>query len=339
MNIAVFGCGTYGLRTLDYVEKTGSKVGDKVVCFSDNNEKLWNTSIKEHPVCKPERMLSTDIDVIVITPVIYRTDIKMQLIQLGVPEEKCLFISDYESRVLIQSEYLRRYNGRISEENTLKSSKIVVYTGIFGAYDDLKAPGYAGEGVDYVCFTNQHDIKSDIWDVRYVDDSDTDNNMLGKIYKCFPDRFFPDYEVSVWVDGKVQIKNDFRTYIEQYGRDKPILCFPHYDRKCIYNEVFACMTMYPGIKMQLMKQITEYYTDSYPEDNGLYELSCIVRNHHDMQVKKLMQNWMYEIEKHSRRDQISFPYVCLKNDFLPDISNLDARNNYWMERVAHKHST
>jgi hypothetical protein len=43
-----------------------------------------------------------------------------------------------------------------------------------------------------------------------------------------------------------------------------------------------------------------------------------------------MEEWWKEIEKFSYRDQISFPYVCWKNDFKPDICDQDIYNNEWL---------
>ena len=45
--------------------------------------------------------------------------------------------------------------------------RIVVYTAIFGDYDDLYEPMVKPDNVDYVCFTDSKTLKSDVWDVRY----------------------------------------------------------------------------------------------------------------------------------------------------------------------------
>ena len=43
-----------------------------------------------------------------------------------------------------------------------------------------------------------------------------------------------------------------------------------------------------------------------------------------------MKKWENEIQKYSIRDQLSFPYVCWKNNFYPDISDLDINRNPWL---------
>lgn len=70
--------------------------------------------------------------------------------------------------------------------------------------------------------------------------------------------------------------------------------------------------------------------EAYGKENG-----CMVRDHNDEFVKKLMNDWQNEIMKYSVRDQLSFPYVCWKNHFVPDISNLDINRNGWLQLTGH----
>lgn len=44
----------------------------------------------------------------------------------------------------------------------------VLYTAIFGNHDKLKEP-VVTNGWEYILFTNNRELKSDIWDIRYVD--------------------------------------------------------------------------------------------------------------------------------------------------------------------------
>lgn len=47
-------------------------------------------------------------------------------------------------------------------------NRIVIYTAIFGKYDALKEPDYVDAEADYVCFTDQPDIVSNVFDVVQV---------------------------------------------------------------------------------------------------------------------------------------------------------------------------
>ena len=57
-----------------------------------------------------------------------------------------------------------------------KKNKIALYTciinptatGIHENYDSLKDPAVIEDGIDYVCFTNNRKLKSEIYEMRYL---------------------------------------------------------------------------------------------------------------------------------------------------------------------------
>jgi len=55
-----------------------------------------------------------------------------------------------------------------------------------------------------------------------------------------------------------------------------------------------------------------------PKEYGLADCSVIARKHHEASCVTLMKQWWKEFLLHSRRDQLSFPYVLFKNN-LPTI--------------------
>jgi len=52
-----------------------------------------------------------------------------------------------------------------------EKSRLVIYTAIIGNYDTLKDPEYIDENCDYVCFTDNRELKSDIWQIRLIKDT------------------------------------------------------------------------------------------------------------------------------------------------------------------------
>lgn len=64
------------------------------------------------------------------------------------------------------------------------SNKIVIYTAIFGPYNDL-IPQRKIHGIDYICFTDQP-FKSNTWKVIQVkpefDDNTKNNRKIGRAH-------------------------------------------------------------------------------------------------------------------------------------------------------------
>ena len=72
----------------------------------------------------------------------------------------------------------------------------------------LHKPDIELNGYDFVCFTDNPNFKSDIWDIRLVDAIYDDGARNAKRYKLMPHRFLSEYDVSIWIDIEVKITKD-----------------------------------------------------------------------------------------------------------------------------------
>lgn len=309
------------------------------IAFADNNRSLWRQTFMGLNVIPPAELNQDMADYFVISS-IYENEIKRQLTgEIGIPESKIYSFNEYKRKCYTKWQYLKRYVGQgmcDTKESIFDLSKVVIYTAIMGEYDNLHIPLFTDDDLAYVCFTNNRNIKSDIWNVEYIQDDKLDHMHLAKKIKMFPHLYFKEFETSIWVDGKLGIQGDLRSYILAYERDKPMLCFPHYERDCIYEEAGACLFYKKGNKEELIRQISDYYREGYPVNNGLYEMACIVRQHNNELIRKIMKDWYREVECYSYRDQVSFPVSCYHNHFLPDICDRDIYHNEWLKVYAHK---
>lgn len=308
------------------------------VAFTDNNADLWGKNFQGIKIIPPGELKEEMADYFVVTS-IYENAIKRQLTsEVGVPVNRVYSFDEYKRKCYAQWQYFKRYGGvRAPDEvkKTFNLSKTVIYTAITGGYDELHTPLFVDDDLTYVCFTDNKNIKSDIWHMEYVRSDKLDHMHLAKKFKMFPHLYFKEYDTSIWVDGKIEIQGDLRNYIRDFQREQPMICFPHFERECIYEEAGACLLCKKGNKEKLIRQISDYYREGYPINNGLYEMACIVRRHNDELVQKVMEDWYREVERYSERDQVSFPIVCYRNHFLPDICDRNIYGNEWLKEYAH----
>lgn len=335
LNLILWGTGGGSAHTQEYLSRYIEPLKIVISAYVDNNPKMWGDSFLGKEVIAPGMLGDYEYDYIVIASVKYEI-IKEQCIkELDIPEEKVLSKREIFHKVFSLYQYHMRYyvqNGFMRKD----ISKIVVYTANFGNYDDLKDPLYIDENIRYVCFTDNMDFKSSVWEVHYVDTKDEEVLPLAvRYYKFFPYKIFPEYEVSIWVDSKFLIVGNLLEYVEAYKKNNSMLCFPHYERDCIYDEAVECISIGKGEPIMIGGQIFEYYKESYPKNNGLYEGGCLVRWHRDKKLQMVMQKWWEEIHRYSWRDQISLPYICWKYGFEIDISDLDIEKNNYLEYLGH----
>ena len=215
--------------------------------------------------------------------------------------------------------------------------KGVVYTAITGGYDTVKEPKVVNPNWDYILFTDNPEIKSDIWQVRLIDNEENlDSTRLARKVKIMGHKYLEEYDYSIWIDGKLEIRGDLEKYVMENRKTEPILCFSHYVNDCIYQELDLCTELKKDDVELMNKQIDKYKKEGYPEHNGLVETGLLVREIHNTDVKKVMETWWNEVKNHSKRDQLSFNYALWKNDVIYDTSEIFIYLNEYVE--LHKHN-
>src|SRR5262245_7521387 len=84
-----------------------------------------------------------------------------------------------------------------------------VYTFIFGDYDDLRSPTVRTPSWDYICFTDDPTLHSDVWDVRLSPRTQSDRQLENKKYatkhKILFHRYLPGYDLSLSIDANLQL--------------------------------------------------------------------------------------------------------------------------------------
>ena len=211
--------------------------------------------------------------------------------------------------------------------------KGVIYTVIIGGYDILFNPEYIDSEFDYVCFTDDFSLTSDLWDIRYVENEEgMDTARLSRKYKILCHKFLEEYDYSIYIDGKVQIIGDMKKYMELYSRGRAMLCFPHFIRDCAYEEAKACEALGKDTPEVIRNQMEGYVKEGYPAGYGLTDCACMVRGHRNKALQQVMECWWEEVRNKSRRDQLSFGYACWKNGFYYDLSDLYTYKNDFLRK-------
>ena len=115
-----------------------------------------------------------------------------------------------------------------------------------------------------------------------------------------------------------------------------MMCINHPDRNCVYQEAEAVIELKKDIKDIVSIQTNRYTDENYPKNNGMIASGILYRKHNNPVLKELMDEWWNEVKSMSRRDQLSFNYVCWKRDFQYSICNLNYEDNEFFKRTAHK---
>ena len=210
-----------------------------------------------------------------------------------------LFENDFGDRLKAFKQYVQ-----ISGVN-----KFAVYTAIFGEFDKLREPTCVEDGVDYYCFTDSEEVKSEVFKVVRVSRLFDDPRLSARVVKILPELFLKNYDASMWVDGSTWIRgeNVFKAIRDKMG-DRLIAIHQHSQRNCIYQEASECIALKKDDKEKITNFCDFLKSVNYPAEAGLVESAQIVRRHVDI-VHMFNRLWWSFVRDYTIRDQLSFNYI------------------------------
>ena len=212
--------------------------------------------------------------------------------------------------------------------------KIAVYTAIFGDYNPLRIIPKQSMVADYICFTDNEKLIAQGWKTIFTDypRKDLHPRMRAKYFKVLPHYIneLNDYDIVIWIDGSIEIKDkDFIKYCIDGLDNNDMVLFKHPQRDCIFEEFIASDECRKYDHEDKIAQRIDYRM-RYPEHGGLYACGVSARRHKSKKIIKVMNDWWHEIIKYTIQDQVSFPVVCLENNYIPNtFSDNQYSNKYF----------
>lgn len=219
--------------------------------------------------------------------------------------------------------------------------KICVYTCITGSYDDVKEfKEFRDKNIDYYLFTNNTNIKSDFWNVVYIDNENLDNIRLNRKIKILGHELINNnYDYSIYIDGSIVLKKPIIEFVKHCCDfdNYDLIGFKHRDRDCIYDEAKACLKLMKDKKDIIYKEIEYIKSNNYPEHNGLMENTIIARNLKSKKVIDTCKLWFDMVLKYSYRDQLSFCYCAYKTKLKFKMLDMNVYDNEYFYNYKHKY--
>jgi hypothetical protein len=184
-----------------------------------------------------------------------------------------------------------------------------VYTAITGGRDRLGAIDDRAAGWRYVCFTDG-DVHPD-WERRPATDASADPARNARAHKLRPDVHLPDAEISLWIDGNLEVACDVDELVARYVAETDLAFHRHPHRDCVYEEALQCIELDKDDPATIARQVLRYAGEGFPARLGLPATGVILRRH-TAAVAAFNRRWAEELDGGSRRDQISVAYALHK---------------------------
>ena len=192
-----------------------------------------------------------------------------------------------------------------------KQNKKLVYTVLTNNYES-PAKIVKDDGWDYICMTDSDTLKSSQWNVKKLPHwvMELPANKRQRIVKILPHIFFPEYEISLYIDANVGIvsKNKLDTYLDKYLKDSVVAIPSHPQRDCVFAETLVVRKSRKDTSSAAVFQAERYLDEGMPSHWGLWETNIMFRKHNNPECIKLMTKWALELMMGSHRDQLSISY-------------------------------
>jgi len=211
-------------------------------------------------------------------------------------------------------------------------NKKVLYTAICGKWDNLPILKEIPKGWDYVCFTSEDLEPCEPWQIihthrMYNDPRDS------RIYKINPHVFLSKYDVSVWMDGNIQLNKGWEKVVNDSLSKSDLTFLRHPNAvKGAYHEGRRCINMKKDTEKNILPQLAFYQSEGLPDNEPTAATGILIRRHN--KLEKFLRLWWKQVHKYSFRDQIGLPYARWKTKVKYEEIHFD--RNGWFSLVGHK---
>lgn len=215
----------------------------------------------------------------------------------------------------------------------------VIYTAITGGKDRLIDPTHVLSNVAYVCFTDDPSLQSNVWTIRLLASESSDPARNSKRAKLLPHAYLEHYSWSLWIDGNIAITGDIGPMIYDHLDKGLFFAWRHFKRTCAYQEAEACIRRLKDREDVLLAQHQRYRREGMPENLPMTANLMLLRRHENLKVISAMEKWWAEVQRGSRRDQMSLPYVLWQTrlpwDFFYKGEKPDWYEQPYFKRLPH----
>ncbi len=201
-----------------------------------------------------------------------------------------------------------------------KRGRVAVVTAITGPFDALLLPGHFEPELDYYCVTNSVTDGYGVFRLLPCPYLDADPRRTARYVKTNLLRLFPGYDFVVWVDANVLVRSPISNFVaatEASGR--PIGAIPHSIRWNYLEEAAEARTLKLDDSVVIEAQLKAYDGAEGLETATLIETNFMVFDARNPKTLAFQQLWWNQINKYSRRDQLSINYCLIQTgiDWLP----------------------
>lgn len=210
----------------------------------------------------------------------------------------------------------------------------VVYTALIGGYEALSEPPLVRDAdTDFVCFTDDPELTSEGWQIRYVRPRFArDPIRSARFLKVLGPEVLGEYDESLWIDNSVELKVDANQLLDTWLAACDLGVPLHSYRESVSGEFDAVDSAGYDDPSRIHEQFLAYsaINDAVLDERPYW--TALLARRHSPGLLAAMRLWFDHILRYSRRDQLSINFVlaeCGLETAGFDIDNFDSEWHRW----------
>jgi tetratricopeptide (TPR) repeat protein len=194
-----------------------------------------------------------------------------------------------------------------------KAQRVAVYTAVSKGYDSLKLPEIIDPSFDYFCYTDDETMDGyGVYQILPFPVMAHDPGRTIRYPKTHPHVLFKDYSVALWLDTSIMITGDIRPLIDEFKHSEfDLATTPHPVRTSLEEEYAACVNLMKDDPVIMRQQIDNYKKEGI-EVQTFSENGLLLFKPGSIKLARALETWWEQIQKFSKRDQLSFGYSVQK---------------------------
>jgi F0F1-type ATP synthase membrane subunit b/b' len=188
----------------------------------------------------------------------------------------------------------------------VSNARRVVYTTLFGGYEQLNDGQAASPSIPFICFTDDPGLTSDRWEIRLVTpEFPFDLIRSQRIIKFRGHEALDGFDETLYIDNSVSLRSDANTLLDEWLANADVAIPLHSFRRSVAAE-FAEVVATGLDDAQRVYEQFDHYAATQPEVLDARPLwSGMIARRPTPQVRAAFLHWLDQVLRYSRRDQLS----------------------------------
>jgi hypothetical protein len=217
-----------------------------------------------------------------------------------------------------------------------------VFTALMGGYECLNDAQAVPADVDFLCFTDDPTLTSEVWTIVHVEpEFPGDAHRSQRRLKMMGHKSLAAYDETLYIDNSVSLHGDVHGIFDSWLADADFAVARHSFRDTVADEFAAVLTAGLDDHQRVSEQWDHYLIAHVAALEAPALWGGMIARRWTPDVQATCETWYHHVLRYSRRDQLSITVAIAGHANSVAVISIDNHRSQWHEwpvatrRAAH----